>query len=213
MGETVQALIRGVGLAGIRPGDAWVHNDPFDGGTHLPDITVVTPAFGPDPTAGPRFWLASRGHHADLGGISPGSMPPDSQTIADEGIRFNAFLLLRDGAFRETELRAALADGPWPARDPDQNVADLQAQVAANLTGLAALAELADRRGSGGAGRWRGGDGAIRRLRFLAPMTCAILSSRRETAPFGLAGGGPGQPGLNRVERADGRVEPLPARA
>ncbi len=424
MGETVQALMRALAGAPIQLGDAWMHNDPFDGGTHLPDVTVVTPVFG---EAGAiRYWVASRGHHADLGGISPGSMPPDSTTIDEEGVRIRAFKLVADGRFLEDDVRALLAAGPWPARNPAQNVADLKAQVAANATGAAALAELAGRYGhdavsaymgwvqddaeravraaiarlaprtgtfdmpvdgggavrvavtldpaggatvdftgttaqrtdnanapsaivraavmyvfrtladedvalnagclrpirltipegsmlaprppaavvagnvetsqwicdalfgalgvlaasqgtmnnltfgdgerqyyetiaggtgagpgfdgcaaiqshmtnshltdpevlewrypvrveafrirpgSGGAGRWHGGDGAVRAIRFLAPMTCAILSSRRETVPFGLAGGGPAQPGRNRVVRADGREEALGARA
>ena len=427
MGETVQALMRALAGEAIRPGDAWMHNDPFDGGTHLPDVTVVTPAF--DDAGAIRYWVAARGHHADLGGISPGSMPPDSTSIDEEGVRIRAFKLVEDGRFREDAVRALLTAGPWPARDPDQNVADLKAQVAANATGAAALAELAELAGrhghaavsaymgwvqddaeravraaiarlaplagsftmpvdgggavqvavslgacgdasvdftgttaqradnanapsaivraavmyvfrtladedvalnagclrpirltipegsmlaprppaavvagnvetsqwvcdalfgalgllaasqgtmnnltfgdgqrqyyetiaggtgagpgfdgcaaiqshmtnsrltdpevlewrypvrveafgirpaSGGVGRFHGGDGAIRRIRFLAPLTCAILSSRRETLPFGLAGGGPGLPGRNRVVRADGHEEVLGARA
>jgi len=425
----------------MQPGDVYVLNDPYHGGTHLPDVTVVTPVY----LAGGRqeggvsreamFYVASRGHHADIGGITPGSVPPFSRSIDEEGVLLDNLLLVREGRFLEAELRAKLASGPWPARNPDQTLADLRAQVAANekgvqelqamvaqwglatvvaymghvqdnaeesvrrvITALAArppgategappaeggefrlpmdngaviavkvtvdavkreavidftgtsaqrpdnfnapkavtmaavlyvfrtlvdddiplnagclkplqvivpegcmlnprspaavvagnvetsscvtntlfgaLGVLASsqqtmnnftfgdathqyyetisggsgagpgfdgtsvvqthmtnsrltdpevlefrfpvrldsyeiRAGSGGAGRWRGGDGGVRRVRFLQPMTAAILSNGRLHGAFGGAGGGPGAPGVNRVERADGSVEPL----
>jgi 5-oxoprolinase (ATP-hydrolysing) len=415
----------------MRPGDVYVLNDPYHGGTHLPDVTVVTPVFLDAADPKPGFFVASRGHHADIGGTTPGSMPPFSTTIDEEGVLFDNFLLVRDGALREAELRAQLASGEFPARNPDQTIADLRAQIAANEKGAQELRAMvaqygrdtvaaymrhvqdnaeasvrrvitalrdgdfelaldngavirvgvkvdaatrsaridfsgtsaqlpnnfnapkavtvaavlyvfrtlvdddiplnagclkplevivpegcmlnprppaavvagnvetsmcvtnalvgalgvmaagpctmsnftfgdashqyyetvaggsgagplrdadgrvtggfdgtavvqthmtnsrltdpevlefrfpvrldgyAIRRGSGGAGRWRGGDGGVRRLRFLAPMTASILSNGREVPSFGMAGGAPGAVGVNRVERVDGRIERL----
>jgi len=440
----------------MREGDVYVLNDPYHGGTHLPDVTVVTPVYlhGDRPGSGspgpgraplggggrrepggsdvrPSFYVASRGHHADIGGITPGSMPPFSKTIDEEGVLFDNFLLVRDGEFREQALRDHLKSGAYPSRNPEQNVADLRAQIAANEKGVQELramvaqfgrdtvaaymkhvqdnaeesvrrvitalkngqfeleldngaricvkvtvhperraatidftgtsaqlpnnfnapkavtmaavlyvfrllveddiplnagclkplevivpegcmlnprppaavvagnvetsqsvtnallgalkvmacspptmtnftfgndrhqyyetisggsgagatfdaegrvtggfpgtsavqthmtnSRLTDpevlefrfpvrleshviRQGSGGAGRWRGGDGAVRRIRFLERMTASVLSNGRRIAPFGMAGGEPGALGINRVERADGRVEML----
>ncbi|MFN9278558.1 MAG: hydantoinase B/oxoprolinase family protein, partial [Betaproteobacteria bacterium] len=123
----------------MREGDAYVLNDPYHGGTHLPDVTVVTPVFLQAADAAPSFFVASRGHHADIGGSTPGSMPPFSSTIAEEGVLFDNFLLVRDGALREAELRAQLASGAWPARNPDQTIADLRAQIASNEKGVQEL--------------------------------------------------------------------------
>ncbi len=418
MGDSVAAVR--AAHPDMRPGDAFALNAPYAGGTHLPDVTVVMPVFG-EGDAAPRFFCAARGHHADIGGIAPGSMPPFSASVEDEGVLLDAVQIVRAGRFDEAGLRALLAAGPHPARNPDQNVADLKAQIAACAKGAAELhrmtgaygldvvkaymghvqdnAEavvrqaiaalkpgsfevemdggavirvrididaatrsaridfagtspqqannfnapasvakaavlycfrcLADddiplnagclrpldiaipdgsmlkprypaavvagnvetsqavtdaifgamgvlaasqgtmnnltfgdaryqyyeticggagagpdfdgqsavhthmtnsrltdpevlesrfpvlvesfaiRRGSGGAGAHKGGDGVVRRLRFRAPMTCSILSTRRETAPFGLAGGGDAARGRNSVIRADGRIEPL----
>jgi 5-oxoprolinase (ATP-hydrolysing) len=122
----------------MRPGDSFVLNNPFAGGTHLPDITVVTPVFVDD-TEAPAFFVASRGHHADVGGVTPGSMPPNSRTLADEGVLFDGIAMVRDGRFAEDSLRAILKAGPHPARNPDQNLADLRAQAAANAKGAAEL--------------------------------------------------------------------------
>ncbi len=429
MGESVQTVLRarggGADGRGIRRGDAYVLNAPYAGGTHLPDITVIAPVFVSDEGDVPDFFVAARGHHADVGGIAPGSMPPGSRSIAEEGVLLDNVLLLDEGRLREAELRAALSSGPFPSRNVDQNMADLAAQLAACARGakglemacaehgvevvkaymghvhanaeeavrrlvarlsdgqfrlemdsgaviavavtidraarhvtidfagtsdqlpgnfnapfsvvraaamyvlrtmiddpipmnegclapvtirvpeglmlnprypaavvagnvetsqavtdalfgafgaLAAsqgtmnnftfgnaryqyyetvaggagagdgydgasavqthmtnsrltdpevlesrfpvlLEEFSIRRGSGGAGRWRGGDGAVRRLRFLEPMQAGILSGRRRTAPFGLAGGQPGASGINRVERVSGKVEVLDATA
>ncbi|WP_277979945.1 hydantoinase B/oxoprolinase family protein [Sphingomonas phyllosphaerae] len=425
MGDCVRHLIasRAGGGRGMRPGDAYAVNDPYRGGTHLPDITVVQPVFaGGD---APAFFVAARGHHADVGGTSPGSMPADSRTLADEGVVFDDVLVLAKGRLRGGEVRALFASGPHPARTIDQNMADLAAQLAACARGAAGLERLvaeqgrevvaaymehvqahaetlargavrslsdgafayatddgaevcvavrvdrdagaltvdftgtsaqrpgntnaplavtraavlyvlrtlvaedtplndgflrpvtlivpegsmlnprypaavvagnvetsqvvtdalmgalgamaasqgtmnnftfgdsnhqyyetiaggagagdgfagasavqthmtnsrltdpevletrfpvlletfAIRRGSGGGGRWPGGDGALRRVRFRAPMRANILSNHRVVAPFGLAGGGDGAVGANRVERADGRVETLGATA
>ncbi|MBY9064751.1 hydantoinase B/oxoprolinase family protein [Sphingomonas yunnanensis] len=425
MGDCVRHLIasRARDGRGMRPGDAYAVNDPYRGGTHLPDITVVQPVFaGGD---APAFFVAARGHHADVGGTSPGSMPADSRTLADEGVVFDDVLVLAEGRLRDLEVRAVFAGGPHPARAIDQNMADLAAQLAACARGAAGLERLvaeqgrdvvaaymkhvqahaealargavrslsdgtfayatddgaavrvavrvdrdagaltvdftgtseqrpgntnaplavtraavlyvlrtlvaedtplndgflrpvtlivpegsmlnprypaavvagnvetsqvvtdalmgalgamaasqgtmnnftfgdsthqyyetiaggagagdgfagasavqthmtnsrltdpevletrfpvlleafAIRRGSGGAGRWPGGDGAVRRVRFRASMRANILSNHRVVAPFGLAGGGDGAVGANRVERADGRVETLGATA
>ncbi len=481
MSESIKTVI--ARNPAMQPGDVYVLNDPYHGGTHLPDVTVVTPVYleaptlpavaaprGGAPRAGepgpgadadggeggarPAFYVASRGHHADIGGITPGSMPPFSKTIADEGVLFDNFLLVRGGSLREEELRAQLAGGDpsgvsldgslppgdgaqrqganiYPARNPEQTIADLRAQIAANEKGVQELRAMvaqfgldtvaaymrhvqdnaeesvrrvitalrpgafeleldngafirvqvtvdaaarsatidfsgtsaqldnnfnapkavtmaavlyvfrtlvaddiplnagclkplnvivpegcllnprppaavvagnvetsqcvtnalygalgllasgpntmnnftfgdakhqyyetisggsgagvftdaqgrvtggfdgtavvqthmtnsrltdpevlewrfpvrldgyAIRAGSGGAGRWKGGDGGVRRIRFLAPMTASILSNGRRVPAFGLAGGQPGAPGVNRVERADGRVETL----
>jgi 5-oxoprolinase (ATP-hydrolysing) len=430
----------------MHQGDVYVLNDPYHGGTHLPDVTVVTPVYLEAPRlpaaaapqgsafrtgepgsetetrdAKPSFYVASRGHHADIGGITPGSVPPFSRTIEEEGVLFDNFLLVRDGQLRNEELRARLASGDWPARNPDQTIADLRAQIAANEKGVQELramvtqfgretvaaymrhvqdnaeesvrrvitalkdgsfelpldngaridvkvtvdtlrreatidfsgtsgqlpnnfnapkavtmaavlyvfrtlvdddiplnagclkplhvivpegcmlnprapaavvagnvetsscvtnalygalgvmaasqctmnnftfgdevhqyyetisggsgagpgfdgtavvqthmtnSRLTDpevlefrypvrlesyeiRRGSGGAGRWRGGDGGVRRVRFLQPMTASILSNGRIRGAFGMDGGSPGAPGINRIERADGRRETL----
>jgi 5-oxoprolinase (ATP-hydrolysing) len=405
----------------MQPGDVYVLNDPYHGGTHLPDITVVTPVYLEQDDLKPSFYVASRGHHADVGGITPGSMPPFSATIADEGVLIDNFKLVDQGLLREDELRALLAGGAHPSRNIEQNLADLRAQIAANEKGVQELramvaqygratvaaymqhvqdnaeesvrrviTALADgdftlpldngaqirvrvhvntaarsatvdfsgtsaqlpnnfnapksitmaavlyvfrtlvdddiplnagclkpihvrvpegcmlnptppaavvagnvetsscvtnalygalgvmaasqctmnnftfgnakhqyyetisggsgagsgfdgtgvvqthmtnsrltdpevlefrypvrldsyeiRAHSGGAGRWRGGDGGVRRIRFLEPMTASILSNGRKRGAFGMAGGQPGAVGINRVERADGRIEAL----
>jgi 5-oxoprolinase (ATP-hydrolysing) len=423
MGESVRTVLRRKAGA-IRKGDAWALNAPYEGGTHLPDITVVMPVFVGDGEA-PEFWVAARGHHADVGGISPGSMPPNSRSVEEEGVLLDSELLVEGGRFREVEIAALLGSGKWPSRNVGQNIADLKAQVAActrggnelaricgdygtatvvaymghvqahaeaavrgligrledgefrcrmdngaeivvtvtldrangsaliDFTGTSAqlpdnfnaplsvvraavlyvvrtliddpipmnegclrpieivvpeetmlrpawpaavvagnvetsqavtdalfgalgamaaaqgtmnnftfgnaryqyyetisggsgagpgfagtdvvqthmtnsrltdpevleirfpvrLEEFRVRRGSGGAGRWKGGDGALRRVRFLEPMTAGILANRRKEAPFGLAGGTDGSPGRNWVERADGSVEHYPATA
>jgi 5-oxoprolinase (ATP-hydrolysing) len=142
MGESVRAVRQA--HPAMAEGDAFVTNDPAAGGSHLPDITVVTPVFIGGAL---RFFVASRGHHADVGGVTPGSMPPFSTHIEEEGIVFSADPLVCRGRFLEEPVRARLAEGPWPARGPDDNVADLKAQVAANRQGARLLAEMADRHG------------------------------------------------------------------
>ncbi|MEN3748325.1 hydantoinase B/oxoprolinase family protein [Sphingomonas sp. HF-S3] len=427
MGESIRTILarRGKDGRGILPGDVYALNAPYDGGTHLPDITVIQPVFVAEDDTAPAFFVAARGHHSDIGGISPGSMPPNSRSIEEEGIIFDNVLLVEHGHLLEDEVRALLGAGDWPARNIDQNIADLAAQVAACARGadglrataaeygvdvvqaymahvqdhaaqavraliptltdgsfrydmdsgaaievavtvdagapaltfdfagtsaqqpdnfnaplavvraavlyvmrtliethvplndgflravtirvpegsmlnprypaavvagnvetsqavtdalfgaLGALAgsqgtmnnftfgndrhqyyetiaggagagpgfagcdavqthmtnsrltdpevlearypvlveTFAIRRGSGGEGRWRGGDGAVRRIRFREAMRAGILSNHRRVAPFGLGGGGNGAVGINRIERADGRVEDLPATA
>ncbi|MER6226855.1 hydantoinase B/oxoprolinase family protein [Streptomyces sp. 900105755] len=419
MGTSVKEVIRRRGTS-MRPGDTYAVNDPYHGGTHLPDVTVITPVFA---TEGDRilFHVASRGHHAEIGGIAPGSMPANSRTIEEEGVLFDNWLLAENGRFRETETHRLLAEAPHPSRNIPTNLADLRAQIAANrkgvdevgrmieefgldvvqaymrhvqdnaeeavrrvidalddgayayetdsgavirvrvrvdrdnrratidFTGTSAqlttnfnapfavvnaavlyvfrtlvaddiplndgclrpldivvppgsmlapeppaavvagnvetsqaitgalyaalgvqaegsgtmnnvtfgnerhqyyetvasgsgagdgfsgasvvqthmtnsrltdpevlewrlpvrLEEFAVRAGSGGAGRWHGGDGAVRRVRFLEPMTVSTLSQHRRVPPYGMAGGEPGALGANRVERADGTVTDL----
>ena len=425
MGQSVRAVIQGraAGGRGFRPGDVYVLNAPYNGGTHLPDVTLVAPVFAEDGEL--RVFVAARGHHADIGGMTPGSMPPASRSVEEEGVLIEDFLLIEGGRLREPEVRALLASGAWPARNPDQNLADLRAQAAACAQGARAYLEMeraygretvaaymghvqdnaeaqvrrlidglqagefayemdngavirvvvtpdriarrlkidftgtspqlpdnfnapqsvcraavlyvlrtlidddiplndgclkpidlivpegsmlnprypaavvagnvetsqavtdalygalgvmaaaqgtmnnftfgdgarqyyetigggsgagpgfdgasavqthmtnsrltdpevletrfpvlvesfAIRRGSGGRGAFSGGDGAVRRIRFCEAMTAAILSDHRRTAPFGMAGGEPGQVGVNSVERVGGRVERLPATA
>jgi 5-oxoprolinase (ATP-hydrolysing) len=425
MGTSVKEVIRRRGSE-MHPGDTYAVNDPYHGGTHLPDVTVITPVFdttGPSDTEGDRilFYVATRGHHAEIGGIAPGSMPADSRTIEEEGVLFDNWLLAENGRFREAETHRLLTEAPHPSRNPRTNLADLRAQIAANQKGVeevtrmigdfgldvvqaymrhvqdnaeeavrrvidalddgeyayetdsgavirvrvrvdrenrsatvdftgtsprlatnfnapyavvnaavlyvfrtlvaddiplndgclrpirivvppgsmlapeppaavvagnvetsqaitgalyaalgvqaegsgtmnnvtfgnerhqyyetvasgsgagdgfpgasvvqthmtnsrltdpevlewrlpVLLEEFSVRHGSGGAGRWRGGDGAVRRIRFREPMTVTTLSQHRRVPPYGMAGGEPGALGANRVERADGTVTPL----
>jgi 5-oxoprolinase (ATP-hydrolysing) len=141
MADTVGAMQRR--FAPFAPGDVIVTNDPFEGGSHLPDVTVVTPVFL-DGRADPSFFVASRGHHADLGGKTPGSMPADSTRLDEEGVLIEPFHLVRAGHFDEARIRALLASGAHPARRPDDNVADLEAMVAATRTGARLLARLVE---------------------------------------------------------------------
>ncbi|ETF04403.1 5-oxoprolinase [Advenella kashmirensis W13003] len=142
MSESIKTVMR-ENTGNMQPGDAYVVNDPYHGGTHLPDITVITPVFDRD--AGQIiFYVGSRGHHADVGGLTPGSMPPDSTTIEEEGVLFTNFQLVRGGRFREREAREILCSGKYPARNPDQNLADLQAQIAANQKGVKELHAMCD---------------------------------------------------------------------
>ncbi len=419
MGESIKTVIR-ENTGRMKPGDVYVLNAPYNGGTHLPDVTVITPVWD-ESDAEVLFYVGSRGHHADIGGITPGSMPPDSKTVEEEGVLIDNFLLVEGGRFREKETVELLTSGRYPARNVVQNLADLQAQIAANEKGVqevrrmvahfgldvvraymrhvqdnaeesvrrvigvlkdgefdypmdngarirvkiiigadrrsatidftgttpqlpsnfnapsavcmaavlyvfrtlvdddiplnagclkplkvvipegcmlnprfpaavvagnvetsqcitdalygalgvmaasqgtmnnftfgnaryqyyetvaggsgagpgfngtdvvqthmtnsrltdpevlewrfpVLLESFSVRRGSGGPGRWRGGDGGVRRVRFLEPMTAAILSGHRLVLPHGMAGGGEGKPGHNRVERADGSVTEL----
>ncbi|MEG4443094.1 hydantoinase B/oxoprolinase family protein [Microcoleus sp. AT9_B5] len=140
MSESVEALILAQGNAN-QPGDVYVSNNPYNGGTHLPDITVITPVFDRDSSL-PLFYVASRGHHADIGGITPGSMPPNSTTVTEEGILLDNFLLVSDGNFLEKKLLELLTAGNFPVRNSAQNIADLQAQIAANKRGAEELIEM-----------------------------------------------------------------------
>ena len=137
MGESVRTVLNNR-RATLKPGDVVALNNPFNGGTHLPDITVITPVFD---VSGREilFFVGSRGHHADIGGITPGSTPPMSRTLEEEGVVIDDFLLVDGGHFRETEFRAVLSGARYPARSPDVNVADIKAQVAANEKGVQEL--------------------------------------------------------------------------
>ena len=141
MADTVRAMRER--FAPFARGEVVVTNDPFEGGSHLPDVTVVTPVFL-ESGAAPRFYVASRGHHADLGGKTPGSMPADSTRLEEEGVLIPPFKLVRHGELDEARIREILATGPYPARRPDDNVADLEAKVAANRAGEALLVRLVD---------------------------------------------------------------------
>ena len=146
MGESIRRIIETRSGKrdgrGILRGDAYVLNDPYRGGTHLPDVTVIVPVFY-DGEPVPCAFVAARGHHADLGGIAPGSMPPDSHTITQEGVLIDNFLLVDEGHFREAQMRSLLASGDWPARNPDRNISDLKAQLAACTRGAEVLAQTA----------------------------------------------------------------------
>ena len=137
MSESIRTVIEN--NPKMRAGDVFVLNNPYNGGTHLPDITVVTPVYLEAGDARPSFYVASRGHHADIGGITPGSMPPFSKTIDEEGVLIDNFKLVAEGRLREAELLDLLASGPHPSRNPQQNLADLRAQIAANEKGVQEL--------------------------------------------------------------------------
>ncbi len=142
MGESVRTIIRERAGA-MNPGDVYVLNAPYNGGTHLPDVTVITPVFD-DAGVEILFYVASRGHHADIGGITPGSMPPDSKTVDEEGVLIDNFVLVDRGDFREQAIKDLLASGAYPARNPYQNVADLKAQIAACEKGVQELRRMVD---------------------------------------------------------------------
>ena len=145
MGASVRHVIALRGNT-LKPGDAVALNDPYAGGTHLPDITVITPVFD-EVGEKIRFFVGSRGHHADIGGLTPGSTPPFSKTLIEEGVVIDNFLVRSAGVFQEQSFRDILAYAKYPARNPDQNVADIKAQIAANETGLNALAAIIARYG------------------------------------------------------------------
>ncbi|MEO0393452.1 MAG: hydantoinase B/oxoprolinase family protein, partial [Pseudomonadota bacterium] len=145
MGESVKAIIARRGDS-VKPGDVFMLNDPYNGGTHLPDVTVITPVFD---QAGSEllFYVASRGHHADIGGLTPGSMPPHSTHIDEEGVLINNVQMVDQGRLLEDELRALLAGAKYPARNIDQNIGDLKAHIAANEKGVAELRKMVDQFG------------------------------------------------------------------
>ena len=143
MGESVRAVL--AAHPASTPGQVFVTNDPAGGGSHLPDITVVTPVHNRDGAL--LFVVASRGHHADVGGLTPGSMPPFSTTLEEEGVVLRNLEVVSDGTFRETRLRDAFTGGRYPARNPEENLADTQAQIAANEKGTQLLDELLARYG------------------------------------------------------------------
>ena len=163
MSESIRSLIQDKGNT-IKPGNVYLSNNPYNGGTHLPDVTVITPVFihletlkletstekqtnHPLPHPSPIFYVASRGHQADIGGITPGSMPSHSTTVEEEGILFDNFLLVEAGNFRETEIRDILLNHQYPARKPQQNIADFKAQIAANKRGVQELHKMVEQYG------------------------------------------------------------------
>ncbi|MCJ7527167.1 MAG: hydantoinase B/oxoprolinase family protein [Methyloceanibacter sp.] len=147
MDRSVETVLHEIGEA-LKPGDAYMLNAPYNGGTHLPDITVVTPVFGEN-SPDLLFFVAARGHHADIGGIAPGSMSPKATRIEEEGIYIDPFKLVGRGRFREEAALALLTQSPYPARNPAQNIADLKAQVAANEKGAAELGRIVRHYGLG----------------------------------------------------------------
>lgn len=145
MSDSVQSVIREHG-ASMRRGDVFMLNVPYNGGTHLPDITVVMPVYGDDGAL--LFYVAARGHHGDVGGITPGSMPPNSTTIEEEGVLLDNVRIVAQGRFLEDEVRKLFGSGPWPSRNVDQNIADLTAQIAACECGANELLRAVDRYGA-----------------------------------------------------------------
>lgn len=145
MSESVRSLINDKSDT-LKPGNVYLSNNPYNGGTHLPDVTAITPVFDED---GKQilFYVASRGHQADIGGMTPGSMPPQSTTVEEEGILFDNFLLVEEGNFQETAVRELLFNHPYPARNPDQNIADFKAQIAANERGVQELRKMVSQYG------------------------------------------------------------------
>ncbi len=140
MGESIKTVIR-LNAATMKPGNVYVLNAPYNGGTHLPDVTVITPVFD-EHGKEILFYVGSRGHHADIGGVTPGSMPPGSKVVEEEGVLIDNFLLVEEGRLREKEVAALLGSGAYPVRNVRQNVADLQAQIAANEKGVQELARM-----------------------------------------------------------------------
>ena len=139
MGDSVRAVCDAARASGrgLLAGDSYVVNNPYEGGTHLPDLTLVMPVF--DDAGQCSSFVAARGHHADIGGRTPGSMPADSMSLDEEGVLFDSLLVVEQGQFREAAFRAVLGAGPYPARDPDRNVGDLRAQIAACARGAAEM--------------------------------------------------------------------------
>jgi 5-oxoprolinase (ATP-hydrolysing) len=147
MGESIKTVIR-ENAGKMHPGDVFVLNDPYHGGTHLPDITVITPVYlGQEASDKPLFYVGSRGHHADIGGTTPGSMPPFSTRIEEEGVQINNVKLVVQGVLQEEQMVALLQSGEYPSRNPQQNMADLRAQIAANEKGVQELRKMVDQYG------------------------------------------------------------------
>ncbi|MSQ69760.1 MAG: 5-oxoprolinase [Betaproteobacteria bacterium] len=142
MGESIKTVMR-ENAGKMKPGNVYVLNAPYNGGTHLPDITVITPVFD-EQSENILFYVGSRGHHADVGGITPGSMPPDSKVVEEEGVLIDNFLLIEEGRLREQEIVALLTSGPYPVRNVEQNMADLRAMVAANEKGVQELRRMVE---------------------------------------------------------------------
>jgi 5-oxoprolinase (ATP-hydrolysing) len=142
MSESIKTVLR-ENAGRMKPGNVYMLNAPYNGGTHLPDITVITPVFD-DSGKKILFFVGSRGHHADIGGITPGSMPPDSKVVEEEGVLIDNFLLVEEGRLLETETIALLKSGKYPARNIEQNMADLRAMIAANEKGVRELRHMVE---------------------------------------------------------------------
>ncbi len=145
MGESIKTVVR-ENAGKMQPGDVYVLNDPYHGGTHLPDVTVITPVYLSN-EAQPSFYVGSRGHHADIGGTTPGSMPPFSTSIEEEGVQIVNVKLVAQGVLQEAQMIALLQSGPHPSRNPQQNMADLKAQIAANEKGVQELRKMVEHYG------------------------------------------------------------------
>ncbi len=168
MGDSVKTVVE-QNRGAMKPGDCYMLNDPYNGGTHLPDVTVISPVFLDEQDTHPSFYVASRGHHADIGGLTPGSMPSSSTTIEEEGVLLNNVKLLDQGVFLEEDVRHLLTTATYPARNPEQNIADLKAQVAANERGIRQMMTMVDEFGAGTVLRYmrfiqENAEAAVRRL-------------------------------------------------
>ncbi len=191
MGESIQTVIRKAeadlqsGAGTMRPGDVYVLNDPYHGGTHLPDITVITPVYV-DGADRPTFYVGSRGHHADVGGTTPGSMPPFSTRIEEEGVQIQNFKLVDAGMLREAEILELLASGEYPSRNPQQNLADLKAQIAANEKGVQELHRMVAQFGLGVVQAYMGHvqDNAEESVRRAITRLAARVQDGRFTLPL-----------------------------
>jgi 5-oxoprolinase (ATP-hydrolysing) len=146
MGESIKTVIQ-ENRGSMQPGDVYVLNDPYHGGTHLPDITVITPVYLGEGQSEPLFYVGSRGHHADIGGTTPGSMPPFSARIEEEGVQIHNVKLVDQGVLQEEQMLTLLASGEYPSRNPQQNMADLKAQIAANEKGVQELRKMVEQFG------------------------------------------------------------------
>ncbi len=182
MGESIKTVVN-ENRATMQPGNVYVLNDPYHGGTHLPDVTVITPVYVGTGQA-PLFYVGSRGHQADIGGITPGSMPPFSTRIEEEGVQINNFLLIERGVLREKEMIALLESGEYPSRNPYQNMADLKAQIAANEKGVQELRKMVEHFGLDVVQAYMGHvqDNAEESVR----RALVILSSRLKDSSFTL---------------------------
>ena len=220
MQECVRCLM--VDVPEMRPGEVYITNDPFRGGSHLPDVTVVTPVFAGDGER-PRFFTASRAHHAEIGGITPGSLPPDARTLAEEGVLIRAFRYHHaDTDASDAALRAVLLAGPHPTRSVDENLADIHAQMAANQAGAALLKELVSRHGLAAVVAYAAHLHRASEQRMRAalarlpagtkyfhdamddgtPICVAITTNVDGSAVFDFAGSGPVHPGNLNANRA-----------
>jgi len=177
MGESIKTVIR-ENAGKMHRGDVFVLNDPYHGGTHLPDVTVITPVFLEGATQ-PEFYVGSRGHHADIGGTTPGSMPPFSTTIQEEGVQINNVKLVSEGVLQEQNMLALLTSGQFPSRNPQQNMADLRAQLAANEKGVQELKRMVTQYSANAVGIKNSGVGSNPLMVFIFKTKIRLPSSGR----------------------------------